>query len=59
MLAFENKLDRFVKTSCWSGDQQLRLKITFDQRQLGDDRKTLFSMMDAFLRDAKARKAYA
>jgi len=24
-----------------------------------DDKKTLFSMMDAFLRDAKARKAYA
>lgn len=34
-------------------------RIVDVQKLNEDDRKTLFTLMDAFLRDAKARKAYA
>jgi len=57
---FEVTLDFLVDDSAVASFDKLTVKRLKDIEHLGeDDRKTLFSMMDAFLRDAKARKAYA
>ena len=57
---FEVTLDFLVDESAHASFDKQTVKRLKDIEHLSeDDRKTLFSMMDAFLRDAKARKAYA
>jgi transcriptional regulator with XRE-family HTH domain len=58
--ALEVTLDFLVDDSAVASFDKQTVKRLKDIEHLSDDdRKTLFSMMDAFLRDAKARKAYA
>ena len=57
---FEVTLDFLVDDSAVASFDKLTVKRLKDIEHLSDDdRKTLFSMIDAFLRDAKATKAYA
>ena len=57
---FEVTLDFLIDESANASFDKLTVKRLKDIELLNeDDRKTLFSIMDAFLRDAKARKAYA
>ena len=56
---FEVTLDFLIDESANASFDKQTVKRLKDIEHLNDDdRKTLFSMMDAFLRDAKARKAY-
>lgn len=57
---FEVTLDFLVDENANASFDKQTVKRLKDIEVLNpDDKKTLFSMMDAFLRDAKARKAYA
>ena len=57
---FEVTLDFLVDDSAVASFDKLTVKRLKDIEHLSeDDRKTLFSMIDAFLRDAKAREAYS
>jgi len=57
---FEVTLDFLIDESANASFDKQTVKRLKDIEHLSDDdRKTLFAMMDAFLRDAKARKAYA
>lgn len=57
---FEVTLDFLIDESANASFDKQTVKRLKDIELLNDDdRKTLFAMMDAFLRDAKARKAYA
>jgi transcriptional regulator with XRE-family HTH domain len=57
---FEVTLDFLVDDSAQASFDKHTVKRLKDIEHLSqDDQKTLFSLMDAFLRDAKARKAYA
>ena len=57
---FEVTLDYLVDDSAVASFDKQTVKRLKDIEHLAeDDKKTLFSMMDAFLRDAKTRKAYA
>jgi len=57
---FEVTLDFLVVDSAVASFDKQTVKLPKDIEHLAeDDKKTLFSMMDAFLRDAKTRKAYA
>jgi len=57
---FEVTLDFLVDDSAIASFDKQTVKRLKDVEHLSeDDRKTLFSMTEAFLRDAKARKAYS
>jgi len=57
---FEVTLDFLIDESASASFDKQTVKRLKDIEHLSEeDRKTLFSMMDAFLRDAKTRKAYA
>jgi transcriptional regulator with XRE-family HTH domain len=57
---FEVTLDFLIdETAHASFDKQTVKRLKDIDHLSEDDKKILFSMIDAFLRDAKARKAYA
>lgn len=57
---FEVTLDFLIdETANASFDKQSVKRLKDIEHLNEDDKKTLFAMIDAFLRDAKARKAYA
>jgi transcriptional regulator with XRE-family HTH domain len=58
--AFEVSLDSLVGEGINSKFDKKTLKRLQDLEQLEDDKKkTLFDLIDTYIRDAKARKAYA